>query len=218
MSRIHEALKKAELERAASQGGAVQSGELNANPAQEYVPPAMPASAVSAGPSFAAAYSFDALLARCPQGSWRPDPKTMLFFGSDEQAYGTEEFRTLRSRLYQLREKQGIRKLLISSSLPKEGKSFVAANLAQVIVRQQGRRVLLIDADLRGPQLHNNFGTTSTPGLAEYLRGEMDEFGVMQRGPMENLFFIPSGKAMTNPGELVANGRLKFLQPGGAAV
>jgi capsular exopolysaccharide synthesis family protein len=214
MSRIHEALKKAELERAASQGGPVESAEINAHPGQEYGSPTMagmPAPVASAGPSFAAAYSFDTLLARCPQGSWRPDPKTMLFFGADEQAYGTEEFRTLRSRLYQLREKQGIRKLLISSSLPKEGKSFVAANLAQVIVRQQGRRVLLIDADLRGPQLHNNFGTTSTPGLAEYLRGEMDEFGVMQRGPMENLFFIPSGKTMKNPGELVANGRMKFL-------
>jgi protein-tyrosine kinase len=214
MSRIHEALKKAELERAASQGGTIETSEMSANPGMDYVSPEMsrtPASGASGGPSFAAAYSFEALLARCPQGTWHPDPKTMLFFGGDEQAYGTEEFRTLRSRLYQLREKQGLRKLLISSSLPKEGKSFVAANLAQVIVRQQGRRVLLIDADLRGPQLHNNFGTTSTPGLAEYLRGEVDEFGVMQRGPMENLFFIPSGKAMTNPGELVANGRLKFL-------
>jgi len=211
MSRIHEALKKAELERAASQGGATEVHDANANPSPEYAPQATPGMAASTGPSFGAAYSFDALLARCPQGLWHPDQKTMLFFNGDEQAYGTEEFRTLRSRLYQIREKQGLRKLLISSSLPKEGKSFVAANLAQVIVRQQGRRVLLIDADLRGPQLHNNFGTTSTPGLAEYLRGENDEFGVMQRGPMENLFFIPSGKAMTNPGELVANGRLKFL-------
>jgi protein-tyrosine kinase len=214
MSRIHEALKKAELERAASQGGMAESADLGVHPGQDYASTGMPeaqAPVVSAGPSFATAFSFDALLARCPQGSWRPDPKTMLFFNGDEQAYGTEEFRTLRSRLYQMREKQGLRKLLISSSLPKEGKSFVAANLAQVIVRQQGRRVLLIDADLRGPQLHNNVGTTSTPGLAEYLRGENAEFGVMQRGPMENLFFIPSGKAMTNPGELVANGRLKFL-------
>jgi protein-tyrosine kinase len=211
MSRIHEALKKAELDRAASQGGMIESGEASANPGQDYAAQATTSAVTSAGPSFAATYSYDALLARCPQGVWRPDPKTMLFFGADEQAYGTEEFRTLRSRLYQLREKQGLRKLLISSSLPKEGKSFVAANLAQVIVRQQGRRVLLIDADLRGPQLHNNFGVPSTPGLAEYLRGEIDEFGAMQRGPMENLFFIPSGKAMTNPGELVANGRLKFL-------
>jgi Mrp family chromosome partitioning ATPase len=150
MSRIHEALKKAELERAASQAGATEITDANANPGPEYTQQGMPgtsAPSVSTGPSFGGAYSFEALLARCPQGLWRPDTKTMLFFNGDEQAYGTEEFRTLRSRLYQIREKQGLRKLLISSSLPKEGKSFVAANLAQVIVRQQGRRVLLIDVD-----------------------------------------------------------------------
>jgi capsular exopolysaccharide synthesis family protein len=135
----------------------------------------------------------------------------MLFFNGQEQAYGTEEFRTLRSRLYQMREKQSLRKLLVTSALPKEGKSFVAANLAQVMVRQQGRRALLIDADLRGARLHQALGTSSTPGLSEYLLGEVDEFAVMQRGPMENLFFIPSGRTVSSPAELVANGRLKFL-------
>jgi hypothetical protein len=106
MSRIHEALKKAELDRAASQGGMIESGEPSANPGQDYASQAATSAGTSAGPSAGpsfAAYSYDALLARCPQGAWRPDPKTMLFFGSDEQAYGTEEFRTLRSRLYQLR-------------------------------------------------------------------------------------------------------------------
>src|SRR4029077_11236757 len=117
----------------------------------------------------------------------------------EEEAYGTEEFRTLRSRLYQMRENQSLRKLLVTSALPKEGKSFVAANLAQVMVRQHGRRALLIDADLRGARLHEALGTASTPGLAEYLLGENDEFGVMQRGPMEGLFFIPCGRGVSSP-------------------
>ena len=59
---------------------------MNANPGQDYASSGMqgpPPPAITGGPSFAAAYSFDALLARCPQGSWRPDPKTMLFFGND---------------------------------------------------------------------------------------------------------------------------------------
>ena len=64
---------------------------------------------------------------------------------------GAEEFRTLRSRLYQIREKMPLKRLLVTSALPKEGKSFVAANLGQVLVRQHGRRALLIDADLRNP-------------------------------------------------------------------
>src|SRR5262249_47345307 len=95
------------------------------------------------------------------------------------------------------------------SALPKEGKSFVAANLAQVLVRQHGRRALLVDGDLRGARLHTALGTDGTPGVSDYLLGEADEYAILQRGPMENLFFIGSGRSGTNPAELVANGRLK---------
>jgi protein-tyrosine kinase len=210
MSRIHEALKKAEQERA-EQGG---QSEASQTVTRTYVEPAPTMRAESQpAPSFnaASAFTFDSLLTRCLQSRWTPDLKTMLFFQDEEHKYGTEEFRTLRSRLYQLRERQPLKKILVTSALPKEGKSFVSANLAQVMVRQHGRRALLIDADLRGPKLHDNLGVTPTPGLSEYLRGESDEFGVVQRGPMENLFFIPAGHANANPAELLANGRLKFL-------
>jgi capsular exopolysaccharide synthesis family protein len=135
----------------------------------------------------------------------------MLFFNGDDSARGTEEFRTLRSRLYHAREKMALKKVLVTSALPKEGKSFTAANLAQVLVKQHGRRVLLIDADLRGPRLHLMLGTTSSPGLSDYLQGGNDEFSIMQRGAMENLFFIPSGPQISDPSELVANGKLKYL-------
>src|ERR1035437_2273045 len=104
-----------------------------------------------------------------------------------------------------------LKTLLVTSALPKEGKSFTAANLAQVIVRQHGRRALLIDGDLRGPRLHLSLGTAAGPGLSEYLQGKNDEFSIMQRGPMENLFFIPSGTGIEDPAELVGNGRLKIL-------
>src|SRR5438270_9551902 len=104
-----------------------------------------------------------------------------------------------------------LKKLLVTSALPKEGKSFTSSNLAQVMVRQHGRRVLLIDADLRGPRLHLMLGTPASPGLTDYLQGRNDEFSIMQRGPMENLFFIPSGSGIEDPSELVGNGRLKIL-------
>jgi len=162
-------------------------------------------------PSFSSPFTVEALLARCSPQPWTPDEKTMLFFNADESARGTEEFRTLRSRLYQAREKAPLKKLLITSSLPKEGKSFTAANLAQVLVRQHERRVLLIDGDLRNPSLHMKLGTTAMPGLADYLEGRTDEFSIMQRGPMENLFFIASGKQAPNPADLVGNGRVKLL-------
>jgi capsular exopolysaccharide synthesis family protein len=206
MSRIHEALKKAEEERAAAQGGQPGSGggplAVEQGVAVEG-PPAMP--------SFTTPFTFDMLLARCAHCDWSPDTRTMLFFNAEEHLAGTEEFRTLRSRLYQIREKQPLKKVLVTSSLPKEGKSFVASNLAQVIARQHGRRVLLIDADLRAPRLHQLLGTSAGPGLADYLSGQSDEFAVMQRGLMENLFFIPSGRTVSSPAELVANGRLKAL-------
>ena len=219
MSRIHEALKKAEEQRS---GG--EASVEPVRPAPESVDPVMPvlaappaanAAEARAGsgaiPNFGAPLTVDTLLSRCVAGNWTPDRKTMLFFNGDEQGYGMEEFRTLRSRLYQLRDRQSLKKVLITSALPKEGKSFVAANLAQVMVRQHGRRALLIDGDLRGARLHSALGAESSPGLSDYLLGEADEFAIMQRGPMDNLFFIPCGRSVTNPAELVANGRLKML-------
>jgi protein-tyrosine kinase len=206
VSRIHEALKRAEQDRAAAQGVQIESGAgVSAMP---------PVGGVSAGasalPSVSNQLTYETLLSRCVLSNWSPDTKTMLFYNS-EQGPGTEEFRTLRSRLYQMREKKTLKKVLVTSSLPKEGKSFVAANLAQAMVRQRGRRVLLIDGDLRTARLHLALGTTSTPGLSEYLLGDADEFAVMQRGAMENLFFIPAGRSTSNPAELVANGRLRIL-------
>lgn len=211
MSRIHEALKKAEQERAMSQPAGhseTTSTVLEAPPDESAVMAStMPMSA--AAPAFG--FNAESLMTRSRETGWKPDPKAMLFFGTDENAVGSEEFRTLRSRLYQAREQKPLSKLLVTSALPKEGKSFTAANLAQVIVRQHGRRALLIDADLRNPQLHNLLGAESGPGLSEYLRGEADEYAILQRGPMANLLLIPAGHAGANAAELLSSGRMKSL-------
>jgi len=155
-------------------------------------------------------YSYERLAANCVKVQWAPSER-MLFLGDDPQAEGAEEFRTLRSRLYQIRKKQRLQKLLITSSTPSEGKTFVAGNLAQAFARQRGRRVLLIDADLRWARLHLSLGAPLHPGLSEYLRGKADECQILQLGPWENLFFIPGGEKVSNPAELLANGRLKEL-------
>ncbi|MBV9180624.1 MAG: CpsD/CapB family tyrosine-protein kinase [Acidobacteria bacterium] len=209
MSRIHEALKRAEQERALA--GPVQldttsvldrpteAGEIIAN------------AAALAGGVPTPGFSAEAVLTRSRTVSWNPDPKTMLFFSGEEHSPGKEQFRTLRSRLYQAREKQPLSKLMVTSALPKEGKSFTTANLGQVIVRQHGRRALLIDADLRNPQLHRVLGAEPGPGLSEYLQGLVDEYSILQRGSMDNLFLIPGGQIVANPAELLAGGRMKFL-------
>ncbi len=179
MSRIHDALKRAEQERATSTGTHVEPTLDQSEVAHDSMPALQ--TTLQSSPSTTmsgsgAGLNYEALLARCPQSEWSPDPRTMLFFQEDDSRLGAEEFRTLRSRLYQIREKMPLKRLLVTSALPKEGKSFVAANLAQVMVRQHGRRALMIDADLRNPGMHRHFGVKQSPGLSEYLLGECDEF------------------------------------------
>lgn len=206
MSRIHEALKRAEEERAGSSAPAADAGK----PA-EHIEEAAP---IATAPDPAAAQemiTWDEFVARCPKAEWDPEKETVLFFQAKREKVGMEEFRVLRSRLYQMQEKTGLKKLLVTSALPKEGKSFISANLAQVLCHRNGRRALLVDADLRAPNLHHMFGIESSPGLSEYLRGEKDEFSVIHGGPMDGLFTVPAGSLVRNPAELATNGRLKDL-------
>lgn len=218
MSRIHEALKKAEQERSAGQTTDV------AAPAQKEVarvPDRMASVPITAGPPIvedaqgngrATEYlRFDELRTHCAQPEWHPDPNVNVFFNPTLSSHGAEQFRTLRSRLYQLRGSQPLRTLLVTSSLPGEGKTFVVANLAQAIVRQPDRRALIIDADLRCARVHTVLGAPLAPGLTDYLRGEADEMAVIQHGQEGNLCFIAGGNEVTNPSELLSNGRLKAL-------
>ncbi len=146
----------------------------------------------------------------CPQGSWIPDIASPLFSrNGNSYTTGMEEFRTLRSRLNLVREKLDLRKLLITSPLPKEGKTYIAVNLAHILLRQQGCRVLLVDGDLRLPSLHDRLGAPQSPGLVDYLGGEADDFAILKRGHLENLFFVPAGKAATNASDLLAGEKLR---------
>src|SRR5580704_317408 len=150
-------------------------------------------------------------LASCKIRSWDFDPETMISFAGSQSSRGAEELRALRSQLYRRREKQPMKSLLVTSALPKEGRSFVAVNLANVLALQPHCRVLLIDADLRGPRLHSVLGTSQTPGLSEYLLQEVDDFSIVQRGVSEELFFIPAGRTVPGPTELLGTGRLNTL-------
>ena len=148
---------------------------------------------------------------RSRESKWNADPTAMVCFDKEFLTNGGEEFRTLRSRLNLIRQQQPLQKLLITSPMAADGKSFIAANLAEVILWQGDRHVLLIDGDLRSPRLHLSLGTSSTPGLADYLSGEADEFAILRRGSQKNLFFIPSGKQVPNSSELLENGKLSVL-------
>lgn len=151
----------------------------------------------------------DTVLASFSEKTWKPNPATLVDFG--EQSHCAEIFRALRARLAQLQRDTPIKSLLVTSALGKEGRSFVALNLAQVMAIQPESRVLLVDGDLRNPNLHSILGTTCSPGLSEYLLQEADEFGIVQRGDSKNLFLITAGRSVGKPTELIANNRLKSL-------
>jgi capsular exopolysaccharide synthesis family protein len=217
MSRIHEALKKAQQDRALQ-----PPPEQVTLPVTEEAPvlsplpvtsTALPKSAPVASRQRATSepLTFELLLQRCATPHWKLDAKKLLHFGSPSHVPGTEEMRTLRSKLYHLAQTQPMKKLLVASALPNEGKTFVASNLAQVMARQHQRRVLLIDSDLRWSRLHMSFGSPVSPGLTEYLRGDADECSIVQKGSIENLFLIAGGAPANNSSELISNGRLKSL-------
>jgi Mrp family chromosome partitioning ATPase len=117
---------------------------------------------------------FEDIWKGCAQPGWNVDPSQSAFASPDAPVSITEQFRTLRSRLYQIRDKQPLSTVLVTSALPAEGKTFIASNLAQAMVRQQDKRVLLIDADLRCSRLHHTLGAPVSPGLSDYLMSKAD--------------------------------------------
>jgi protein-tyrosine kinase len=134
-----------------------------------------------------------------------------VYSAHGNNAVGAEKFRTLRSRLYQIASAQPLKRILITSSTPAEGKTFVTANLAQSFIRQEDRRVLLIDSDLRASRLHLHVGASLKPGLSDYLRGDADEYEVTQVEKGGNLCLIPGGREVSNPSELLHSDRMKQL-------
>jgi len=212
MSRIHEALRKAAEEKT-RQGGTLPSDlvELAAgSSAANFLDQARITSPVTAE-SAAQSLRFEELLKHCSHPAWHINSQLNAFHNTAENPLGAERFRTLRGRLFQISDVQPLKRVLVTSSLPAEGKTFVASNLAQSIVQQPDQRVLLIDADLRLPQLHATLGAPKSPGLTEYLLGTADEYSIVQHGSDGNLCFIPSGSDVSKPSELLMNDRFKQL-------
>lgn len=121
----------------------------------------------------------------------------------DERQVYAEAFRNIRSSLmYMAIEGERPRSLLITSAVPGEGKSTVSANLA-ITMAFAGSRTLLVDADLRKGLLNQDFGLSSSPGIAEALEQQMHWTQVVQETPFQGLHFIARGHARSHIGELL---------------
>jgi len=217
MSRIHEALKRAAEERAAqlAAGSEAHAAEVPSELELLKRPPEFTRPAVSVGDttsgSGTAFLRFEELGKRCVKLEWRIDPHSSVFINSRPGQEGPERFRALRSRLFKIASTRKLKRVLLTSGVAAEGKTFVALNLAQSMARQPELRVLLVDADLRSPRLHHLFGAPICPGLSDYLRGDTDEYAIVQKGLNQSLFLIPGGSLVSNPSELLRSERMKQL-------
>jgi capsular exopolysaccharide synthesis family protein len=138
-----------------------------------------------------------------------PDSKLVCL--TAQESLAAEKFRFLGVRLRQLQQSRPLKKLLITSTIPEEGKSTISANLATILARKQQPKILLLDGDLRRPALSKQFGLGKLPGLSEWLLGEPRPIEHIYRLEGPNLWFLPAGHPPENPLELMQSGRLSRL-------
>jgi exopolysaccharide/PEP-CTERM locus tyrosine autokinase len=127
------------------------------------------------------------------------------------QSFEAEQFKILRTNLLFPESGKTPRSVLVTSAVPGEGKSFVAANLAVSVARHVNWNVLLIDCDLRRPSVHKQFGFQNVSGLSNYLANGTDLEPLLLKTGIENLTILPAGKAIHNPSELLSSERMAAL-------
>lgn len=129
----------------------------------------------------------------------------------DPRSFGAEAYRVLRNNLHYANPDAPLRRVLVTSAGPGEGKSTTAANLA-IALAQGERSVLLVEADLRRPSVHTLFRQPSSPGLSSYLVGDALLAAVLLKSAVANLSVVVSGPIPPNPAELLASRRMhEFL-------
>jgi polysaccharide biosynthesis transport protein len=119
-----------------------------------------------------------------------------------------ESFRSLRTNLQYASVDFPIRTLLVTSPSPSDGKTTIASNLG-VVLAQSGRKVVLIDADLRRPRVHKVFNLSNRTGMSNiFVQSPITLDGSLQKTETENLFIVPSGEMPPNPSELLGSGKM----------
>ena len=119
-----------------------------------------------------------------------------------------ESYRHLRTNVLATQQDNTPRCIMVTSANPGEGKTTTACNLA-ISLAQAGKKVLLVNADLRRPVIHELFGLVNEKGLAGFLSGHASLEDVRQRGVIENLDIVASGELPDNPSELLGSEAMK---------
>src|SRR6266478_394684 len=148
-------------------------------------------------------------LGMIPAAQWNPDDLSVHRLDKLKQQGGVaESYRVVRSAIIFSTPREKLRSMLVTSAVPREGKTTTCVNLA-IGFSQVEDRVLLIDADLRRGEVHKYFGFEKDKGLADILRGEATPEDVIKRGEVAKLDVINCGAYPANPAELLLGWRLK---------
>lgn len=129
---------------------------------------------------------------------------------TDTKSIISEQFRTIRTNITFALPDQEIKTILITSSTPGEGKSTNASNLG-VVFAQEGKKVLIVDADMRKPTLHYIFGLFNTVGLSTVLARKSELCDTIQETPIVGLSIISSGPIPPNPAELLSSNNMNTV-------
>jgi protein-tyrosine kinase len=194
MSRVHDALRRAEQAGMLSPPVNRPSAEGNAKTAT-----------LDAGPDMAG------LLEQVQEIPFRTPTDSLLIDVSRPHEAPMEEFRTLRTRLNHMKTLQPIHSVVVTSPSPAEGKSLSATNLALAEAHLEGNITLLADFDFRRPIIHTLFQTERSPGITDYLLGKVPLHQAMRKIAGTNLYIMTAGEAVINPLELLNLRDVKLL-------
>ncbi|MES1223821.1 MAG: polysaccharide biosynthesis tyrosine autokinase, partial [Bacteroidota bacterium] len=138
--------------------------------------------------------------------------KNTLVVSANSRSFAEEQFRQIRTSLSYLGNPAKTKKIMITSSIAGEGKSFIAANLA-LSLANSGRKVALVDMDLYMPQIAGIFNIPNEIGITDYLVGKKDADHIIKKtGINANLFVVPAGNDIGgNLSELLLNGKAQKL-------
>src|SRR5579864_4612987 len=214
MSNIFDALQRAEAESAGTEvpGWALATELLRSaeQKVRETVPTLEPQPSADAFDANPPAPTSPNGIDNCPLLAFSIPEDSHLVSVAEEGSLGAEKFRFLAVRLRHLRQNRPLKKVLITSTIPQEGKSTVAANLACTLARRKQHKTLLLEGDLRRPNICYQFGIGRHPGLCEWLSGKTDSLNIYRLQGL-GMWILPAGAAPQNPLELMQSGKLSLL-------
>lgn len=138
-------------------------------------------------------------------------PDSKLVSVTEKDGLAAEKFRFLAVQIRHLQQSKRLKTVLITSTIPEEGKSTVAANLACTLARRKQNKTLLLDGDFRRPTLEKQLGLGRLSGLSECLQGSANLVTCIYRLDALGLWILPAGRVPQNPLELMQSGRLSPL-------